>query len=149
MVDLPDFPATPNPKMIEAQVKQAAQKLKEMEFQADQQQLKIDAQQEVAMNNAKIAEIYAKAEMELAQADAAGKGAIAALIDAQVGLLKQRNEGPMKLIELISKHQEKARGDTEKSGGAGVGGMETPPQDAGNASDAGGINLGDAGNMVN
>lgn len=150
MVDIPDFPAMPNPKMIDAQVKQGKLELDKQRFQSEVMQQKVEWQQEVLKINAQIAEIYAKAELELASADASGKNAIAALIDAQVGMLRERNAGLMKLIDVASRHQEKSddRAARAKPNGAGVDGVAAAPQDAGDGSGSGGINLADSGNMV-
>lgn len=90
------IPAPPNPKLLEVQLKQ--------QQHADDMQLRIvELKQQAALNQAKMAELQAKAEKELADAKGVSTGHMIAMLDAQIGAAKAEQEGVLKSLELLQK----------------------------------------------
>lgn len=114
-----DFPPAPNPKMIEAQLKEKKFQLDVAQFQLDKHMGSIELQEDVQKNQAEIMKLYAGAEALLAQAQGVDTGHQIALIEAQIGALKHHNEGLMKAIGIIQKDVEHRR-EHSTDGGAGL-----------------------------
>jgi hypothetical protein len=119
-----DFPPMPNPKMMKAQLDQQEFQLKVTQFKADQQERRIELQMEVQKNQAEIMKLYAQAEKAMAEAKGVDTGHQIALIEAQIGALKAKNEGLLKGLELIQKDMEnKNAGGNAGQGMAAMGGL--------------------------
>jgi chaperonin GroES len=136
-----DFPPMPNPKMMKAQLDQQEFQLKVKQFQADRQDARIELQLEVQLNQAEIMALYAKAEKLLAEAKGVDTGHQIALIEAQIGAAKAKNEGLMKALTIIQKEMENQHERANEGGG--VGGMGSgaanaplPPTPTGNRTGA-------------
>jgi len=90
----------PNPKLAIEQAKLA----QDQQQHQDNMMLAVaKLKSEIALNNAKIAELQAKAEMELAKADGVDKEQLIALLNAQIGAAKADNEHLMKSADLLLK----------------------------------------------
>lgn len=96
-------PPLPNPKL---QIEQVKQQIAQMKLQEERQQFIISMMEEQRVNTAKILELEAKAQMELAQAGGVQDGHAIALIEAQVGALKAHDESLRGRIELALKAME-------------------------------------------
>lgn len=136
-IDLPDFPPQPNVKMLEVQVKQAAQKLKETEFQADQQEKKINMQVEIMHELAEIDLLHAKATEALKNAEGVDTGHQIALINAEIAARKHGLDGMLKMLDIFksspSKEQSNGGGSEAKPNGAGMGSMAANGADGASA----------------
>lgn len=133
-VQLPDFPPQPNVKMEELKLKQAEFQLEQKKFEADQQEAKMKIQGEINLNQAAIIEKYAKAENYLAQAKGVESGHMLALIDAEIALLRAKNEGlkhGLDMMMSMSKGQSNGAangtGTPQLPNVAGMAGMEAQP----------------------
>jgi chaperonin GroES len=111
-------PQAPNPKVqieqMKAQEKQGALQVK----------LKLGMaklQQEAEVNRAKIMKLEAEAVKAIEEAGGISKGQEIAMLDAQIGAAKARQEGILKSIELMMKATE---GDNNGTDRTGVPGME-------------------------
>ncbi len=125
-VPAPDFPPPPDPKMLAIQIKQGELQLEVQKFRAERQDAVLKLKDEASLNIATIMELYAKAELELAEAKGVPVGHQIAIIEAQIGALKQRNEGLFKALDLIQKGMTSAEGNTGNSNsnaGAGLAAM--------------------------
>lgn len=95
-------PMPPDPKM---QIEQMKMQQSQAQMQLDQQKMAMDLQEEQRMNNAKIAELEARAAMELEQANGAQSGRELAAFDAYLGLLKLHKENLSKHLEILLNHR--------------------------------------------
>ena len=121
--------AQPNPKMLELQQKQ-----KEHE---DSVQISIiELKQQAALNQARIAELQSKAAKEMAEAKGVTTGHAIAMLDAQIGAAKAKQDGVLKSLELLQKAhahagqmevEHKKIGASHGDNAAGSGGMEPAP----------------------
>ena len=123
----------PNPKMLELQQKQK-------EHEDSIQVSIIELKQQAAINEAKIAELQAKAMKEVAEAKGVATGHQIAFLDAQIGAAKAQQDGVLKSLELLQKahaHQGQMEVEHKKLGAshggnaAGSGGLDTPSSNAG------------------
>jgi hypothetical protein len=119
---LPDFPPMPNPKMMRAQLDQQEFQLEVARFKAEQQQTKIELQMEVQKNQAEIMKLYAQAEKFMAEAKGVDVGHQIAIVEAQIGALKTRNEGLLKALSIIQKETEGDKGGAKRPGMGAMGG---------------------------
>lgn len=128
-IDLPDFPPSPNAKMMEVQIKQKAQELKEKEFQAERQDMQITMQVDIMRELAEIDRLHAQATKLLAEAEGVDTGHQIALINAEIGARKHGMEGMLKMLDIFKKYQQPSKesasgtGSDAKPNGAGLGGM--------------------------
>lgn len=111
-----DYPAPPNPKLLDIQVKQAAQKLKETEFHVEQGEKKLRVQAFMEKNNAEIARLYAQAEKFTADAKGVTDGHMIELINAKIAALKGSNEQMLTLFDMVGKYLP-IPGDPGEAGG--------------------------------
>ena len=119
-------PPLPNPKMQAEQVKA---QVKMQQIQSDQQKFIVELMEERRVNSAKILEIQARAEKEMAEAKGVETGHQLAAIDAVIGILKHHDETLNKRIDAMLKHMEITNAANDS--GAGVSGMGTPPSNSG------------------
>jgi chaperonin GroES len=126
-------PPLPNPKM---QVEEGKMKIAMAKLKAEEQQFILGLMEEQKLNKAKIAELAAKAMHEVAQAQGVKAGHEIAMFEAEVGLLKARNEAIDEFTQNMLKGldqdaQQQAAG--QGSDGRGVQGMAKPSGDGGAA----------------
>jgi hypothetical protein len=110
---LPD-PAGKNAIEPPPNLKMEELKLKRQEHE-DGMQLEIaKLQQQSAVNQAKIAELQAKAAKEIEDAKGVKTGHMIAMLDAQIGAARAEQEGVLKSLELLQKaHAHKGQMDVE------------------------------------
>lgn len=89
-----------NPKI---QVEQMKMQAKQSQLEWDKKVFAAEMQSEVAMNQAKITELMAKAAMELEQAGGVKEGHKIAMFEAAIGAMKQHNDNLNQRIELMIK----------------------------------------------
>jgi chaperonin GroES len=94
-------PANPKVQIEQAKIQQAQQ-----QHQDEMQVAIVEMQQEAALNEAKIAELQAKATKHLAEAAGVDTGHQIAMIEAQIGAAKLRQEGITKSLEVLRKAHE-------------------------------------------
>ena len=114
-------PPPPNPKL---QIEQLKQQSAQMKVQIDFKVKVLELVQKAEMNAAQIEELKARAAFELAQAKGVKEGHVIAMIEAQIGAAKAKQEGLLEAIKLmhsISSTSEVENGGSNES--AGVGGM--------------------------
>lgn len=92
-----------NPKM---QIEQGKLQFQQQQHQDNMMLAVAKLKTEISLNNAKIAELQAKAEMELAKADGVDKEQAIALLNAQIGAARADNEHLLKSVDLLMKGQE-------------------------------------------
>lgn len=95
-------PPTPDVKLQIAQMKMQSE---QAQIQLDQQQRAAELQDEQRLTTAKIAELEAKAAMELEQANGVQSGQQLAAFDAYLGLLKLHKEHLTKQLTAILDHR--------------------------------------------
>ncbi len=102
---VPDFPAPPDPKMLEIQIKDRAQKLKELEFQFSQQQFQIEMQAELMddqrtaqLVQAQIYQLQAQATKFLAEAKGVETGHMVGMMQVQMTGV----ETQIRMLELLN-----------------------------------------------
>ena len=93
----------PDPKMLEIEIKQKAQALKEQEFQRDTQQLGVEIQMEIGESQARMQKLQAEAILILKEADSTEMDQQIALINAQIGAEKAYSDRLFKQADLILK----------------------------------------------
>lgn len=114
-----DFPPPgPDPKMLEVQIKEKAQQLKEMEFQAGQRELQINLQIKIAEAQAKIADLQADAILKTSQAKSAEADPAIKLIYAEIELQGQHRNHLQAMLDIITKNLG-AKKDGESAGNDG------------------------------
>lgn len=128
------IPAPQNPKVeLEKAKLQQQAKVHQDEMQLEAASL----QNDVSLNAAKIQELEAKAMMHLASAQGVGDGNRIALINAQIGAAKARQEGLVKALALVQKSLESKASQGAQGNDSGNGqrstGMGLPSGDAGAA----------------
>ena len=106
----PDWPAPPNPKMLEVQIKQGELQLKTQQFQSDQMEMKIQLQMDIQESLANVEKMKAQAVKLLADAKGAEVEPIIKMIYAQIEAEGKRQDRIMKMIDLAASHMEKANG---------------------------------------
>lgn len=103
----------PNLKMEELKLK--------TQIHQDTMQLEIASlQNDIKLNDAKVMELQAKAEMELANAQGVGAGHQIALIEAQIGAAKLRGEALTNTLNMLQKHvmhQDNLAAKSQSTGG--------------------------------
>jgi chaperonin GroES len=99
----PDFPPPPNPKMMDAQLKQQEFQFAVKQWQAERQDQAIELRMLVTKNQAEIMKLYAQAEKALAEAKGVDTEHQIQLINARIGALKEHNDDLLKLIEIVQK----------------------------------------------
>lgn len=87
-------------------IKQAELQQRTQEHQDNMQLAVAKLKMEISLNQAKITELQAKAEMELAKADGVDKEQMIALLNAQIGAAKADNEHLMKAADLLLRGHE-------------------------------------------
>jgi chaperonin GroES len=128
----------PNPKIA---LEQQALQLKQQQQQMDWEETKARLTQDGALVQAKIAELSAKAEKELADANGIATGHQIALLNAQIGAAKAEQDGivqSLKILHSFSEHMHERNVDSatlamakeklsgnNKQGMAGVGAPST------------------------
>ncbi len=127
-VPAPDIQMPPNPKMIEAQIKQADQQLREKKFQSDQMEMKITLQMEVQESQATVAKLNAQATNLLASAKTAESEPMIKMLFAQVEAENSKQDRMMKLVDTISRSMEKANGNAGTQ--PGMEAVAQPPANA-------------------
>lgn len=128
-----DFPPMPNPKMMEIQVKQAQQQLKEKEFQSHMMEMKITLQLEAQETAANINKLNAQATKLLAEAKGAEVEPQIKMIFASIEAEGKRQERVLKLVDTISTHMQEPKNGSGASGsnaGTGMARVEAPPANA-------------------
>lgn len=112
----------PNPK-IELEKAKLAQADK---VHQDEMSLAVvELQAQVAVNEAKITELNAKAQKELAEAQGVGTGHAIALLEAQIGAAKAHREGLLKVLATLQKAHEANQQHTLQSSKLGVSNVGT------------------------
>lgn len=117
--------AGPSEKM---QIEQMRQKTKEMTLKIKYQEMNIKLMSEVEVNQAKIAKLRAESIKILGDAKGAEVDQQIAVINAQIGASKTKNEGIMQQLEFV-KGMIKDLGDPGEQ--AGMAGMEAAGSDEG------------------
>lgn len=135
--DLPDFPPAPNVKMMEVQIKEKDQQLKEKRFHVEQMEIVSNVRMDVDRNEAEIIKLYAQAQKFAAEAGGVDTGHQIELIKVKISALKDHNTSLLKYIELVQKSMEKSNAATASGGqdsgdggavsGAGMAGMGKAP----------------------
>lgn len=121
MVPAKDFPPPgPDPKMLEVQIKEKAQQLKELEFQAGQRELQIKLQIDIATAQAKIADLQADAVLKTSQAKSAEADPAIKLIYAEIELQGQHKQHLQSMLDILTKNLG-AKKDGESTGNDGNG----------------------------
>lgn len=145
-----DFPPPgPDAKMLEVQIKQQAQQLKEMEFQAAQRELQIKLQIEIAATQAKNMDLEADARLKMAQAGAAQADPIIKMIYADIERNGQHLNHLQSLLDIITKNLgEKKDGESAGNGGAGVARVATSLANAAIPQSVAGLGSGNPTGMV-
>ena len=123
-----DWPAQPNPKMIEIQIKQGQLELQKQQFQSDQQELKIQLQMDIQESQANVEKLRAQAVKLLADAKGAEVEPIIKMIYAQIEAEGKRQDRIAKMIDIAASHMEKANAGNDGGRVARVG---APAPDAG------------------
>ena len=98
-------------KQLDAQTKQAELQLKGQQLQTDLQKFAVEMQEEQRTNNATILSLEAQAQMNSAKAEVEKDYAQAAVINAQIAMLKHHNDelnaqidNTLRAIEIQSRH---------------------------------------------
>lgn len=91
-------PQNPKIALEQAKLQQAAK-----EHQDEMQLAVVEFQAEMALNEAKIVELQAKAAKHIAEAKGVDTGHQIALIEAQIGAARAKQEGLVKALELVQK----------------------------------------------
>ena len=141
-----DFPPMPNPKMMDAQLRQKQFELEVAQFKADRQDAQIQLQLEVQSNQAEIMKLYAQAEKALAEAKGVATQDQINLINAQIQAVKLRNEGLLKALAIIQKDMEHSREHRDE--GKGLGGMGAGAANGAIPAMVAGAGAGNAGAMA-
>lgn len=129
------LPPAPNPKLMEIEIKQKAQQLKEMTFQLDAKIRIATLLQDIDLNAAKIMELEAKASMEAKKGDAAHLGQVVEMLNIELGAAKMKQTGMVEAAKIL--HQ-MVQGMTEKDDGNKAGAVQAVAGASGDASAAGG-----------
>jgi len=133
-----DFPPPPNPKVMDAQLKLQEFELEKQKWELEKQTTVIELQGEVQHNQAEIMKMYAQAEKAMAEAKGIPMGHQIAIIEAQIGALKTKNEGLLKALAIMQKAMEKTNGQAGTAspagrtgavgaGGGNAGASQVPP----------------------
>jgi len=115
-----------NPKV---QVEQLKMQAKQAQLEWDKKVFAAELQNEVALNQAKITELMAKASMELEQAGGVKEGHRIAAFEAAIGAMKQHNDALNERIGLMIKGME----NEQESGAGAVPAMAGAPGNAASA----------------
>lgn len=117
--------AVPPPVPEKIQIEQMRQEANKMELEQEMRFKLFEMMEEHDLNRAKILELEAKAAAELEQAGGVKIGHALALLDAQIGAARLKQEGRIKGIEilrdLLKMSKEKASGQDGVGGMAGTG----------------------------
>jgi hypothetical protein len=116
-----------NPKI---QVEQMKMQAKQSQLEWDKKVFAAEMQSEVAMNQAKITELMAKAAMELEQAGGVKEGHKIAMFEAAIGAMKQHNDNLNQRIELMIKGMDNEQRAADK-GASGVPGVANASDNSG------------------
>lgn len=117
-------PPPPNPKL---QAEQLKAQVKQADIQLKTKVAMLKMAQEAELNRAKILELQAKAEKELAEANGVDVGHTIALINAEIAASKHRMDGVLKAMELLQ--SEAMKGETSGNiNEGGMGGMAEEPR---------------------
>jgi len=143
-----DFPPQPNAKMLEMQIKQAAQKLDETRFQAEQQELKVTLMLSVQESIATVNKLNAQAAKLAAEAKGADVEPIIKLIYASIESEEKGRDRLMKMAELITNRMDKGAKGNGHDAGAGMAGVAAAPTDQGVPATAAPVGPGNPGGMV-
>ena len=107
----------PNLKMEELKVRQGQLQLAQQQHTDDMQLQIVDLKSQLQLNEAKMAELQAKATKELAEAKGVETGHQIAMIEAQIGAAKAHREGLLGALTLLQKsmeHGAKSHNDMQK-----------------------------------
>jgi chaperonin GroES len=91
---------------VKVQVEQIKQEGNKAALQAEMQIRAAELMQEAELTKAKVTELEAKAVLALKQADGVDKGHTIALIEAQIGMERNKQDGMLKHAELLMKAAE-------------------------------------------
>ena len=89
--------------MMEIEIKQKAQDLKEQQFQLETQKMGVEIQMEIAESQARTQKLQAEAILILKEADSTEMDQQIALINAQLGAEKLHSDRLFKQADLIIK----------------------------------------------
>jgi len=118
-----DFPPPgPDPKMLDVQIKAAAQHLKEVEFQAAQREKQVTLQMELFKTQAQIAQMQADASLKLSQAKGAEVDPQIKLLYAEIESQGNKRQHILDLLDIITRNLGAKDGESKRSGN---GAMET------------------------
>jgi hypothetical protein len=129
MVPAQDFPPPPpDAKMQEVQIKAAAQRLDEMEFQAGMQEKKARLYMDLQETVAKIADLQADAALKASQAKSTEAEPAIKLIYAEIEAQGMRKQHILNLLELVSSHitENKKIAASAEPGTTAAAGMSAP-----------------------
>ena len=99
-------PSPPNPKMEELKIKAGELELKKMQHHDSMQLDVANMQLELALNEAKVKELEAKAVKELSEAQGVESGHAIAMLELQIAAAKQKSEGLNKAMGMLHKYLE-------------------------------------------
>jgi hypothetical protein len=132
---IPDFPPPPNPKMMEVEVKQKAQELKEKQFMSDQMTQKIELQMELVKSQAEVEKLHAQTIKLMAEAKGAEMDPQIKLIYAQIEAQDKHQEKIRHFMDIIDRGLERSYKYAESAGsgdsGGGLASMVGGTQNAG------------------
>ena len=112
-----DFPPPgPDPKMLEVQIKQAAQHLKEVEFQAAQREKQVTLQMELFKTQAQIADLQASASLKLSQSKGAEVDPQIKLLYAEIESQGNKRQHILDLLDIITRNLGAKDGESKRSG---------------------------------
>lgn len=122
----------PNPKLqIEEAKTQSKEKIAQMQLQAEQQQYTGKLMEDRRLNQAKIAELMAKAASEMASAKGVEAGHQIALMEMQLGILKHHDEQLGQHIDRMLTHMRESEANDINRGRMEA--MAAGPNDAGSS----------------
>ena len=137
------IPPTPN---LKVQLEEMKLKSKQMALDQARQEFLITMMEEQRVNTAKILELEAKAQLEMASAKGAVTEQQIAAFNAAIGALKHHDEALRGRIELMMKSLETGN-EPHPALESGLPGMAPPPNNAGLSSGPGGAGPGPQGPM--
>jgi len=144
-----DFPPPgPDAKMLEVQVKMAAQKLKETEFQADMMERKITLQAELFKTAAEINKLEAEAALAASQAKGAEVDPAIKLIYAQIEASGNHKQHILDLLDIVTRQLGPKEGKDAGIKGNRMDGMEAVGANAGVPVPVAPIGIGNPGGLA-
>jgi len=141
-----DFPPPgPDPKMLDVQIKAAAQHLKEVEFQAAQREKQVTLQMELFKTQAQIAQMQADASLKLSQAKGAEVDPQIKLLYAEIESQGNKRQHILDLLDIITRNLGAKDGESKRSGN---GALEAPGTNAAIAGAFAPVGVGNPGGMA-